>query len=56
MERVAMRFDEYRRQDATALANSIAKKEVSAKEVLEADASRTPRTSNRSPGRFISVD
>jgi Asp-tRNA(Asn)/Glu-tRNA(Gln) amidotransferase A subunit family amidase len=31
-----MRFDEYRRQDATALASLIAKKEVSAKEVLEA--------------------
>jgi amidase len=40
MERVAMRFDEYRRQDATALANSIAKKEVSAKEVLEAAITR----------------
>jgi Asp-tRNA(Asn)/Glu-tRNA(Gln) amidotransferase A subunit family amidase len=35
-----MRFDEYRRQDATALANSIAKKEVSAKEVLEAAITR----------------
>ena len=30
-----MRFDEYRRHDATALAGLIAKREVSAKEVLE---------------------
>jgi len=29
-----MRFDEYRRHDATALAGLIAKREVSAKEVL----------------------
>ena len=35
-----MRFDEYRRQDATALASLIAKKEVSAKEVLEAAIAR----------------
>ncbi len=35
-----MRFDEYRRQDATALASLIAKKEVSAKEVLEAAITR----------------
>ena len=35
-----MRFDEYRRQDATALASLIAKGEVSAKEVLEAAIAR----------------
>jgi amidase len=35
-----MRFDEYRRHDATALAGLIAKKEVTAKEVLEAAIAR----------------
>jgi amidase len=35
-----MRFEEYRRHDATALAGLIAKREVSAKEVLEAAIAR----------------
>jgi Asp-tRNA(Asn)/Glu-tRNA(Gln) amidotransferase A subunit family amidase len=35
-----MRFDEYRKHDATALAGLIARREVSAKEVLEAAIAR----------------
>jgi amidase len=37
---MTMRFDEYRKHDATALAGLIAKREVSAKEVLEAAIAR----------------
>jgi amidase len=40
-----MRFDEYRRCDATALAGLIAKREVTAKEVLEAAISRAEQVS-----------